>query len=104
MTIPFLFLLVKVFHKSNQDALFSFKPFLLGVLVIINLASAYMLLQWKKTAYYGFVLSSIGILLMVSLIGLKQIIAIIAVIGGLLLFGLLQLKTKNGHSTWDSLE
>lgn len=104
MTVPFFYIILKTFYLHNEESTFSIQPILLGIFVIINLVSAFMLLEWKKLGFYGFVLSSIGILLMVSLLGLKEIIAIVAVIGGLLLYGLLRLRTKSGHSTWDVLD
>lgn len=78
--------------------------YLLGGLGMINVVSAYFLLQWKKVGFYGFIGSSILALGVNAIMGLGMSSSISGLIGIAILYGILQIKATNQPSAWEMLE
>ena len=76
---------------------------LLIILSVLNVVFAILLFQWKKLAFWGFVLTSVaafGINLSLEM-GIGQ--SILGLLGIVILWAVLQIKS-NGVSAWSNLE
>lgn len=74
----------------------------LGVLGLANIFFAVLLFRWRKIGFWGFVLASIGSLLISLYLGLMKAPSLLGLLGILVLYGVLQIK-KDGVSTWENL-
>jgi hypothetical protein len=76
---------------------------LLGILCIANAIFAVMLFQWKKIGFWGFVASSIFVLIINLSIGIGIGQSVAGLLGIAIYYGVLQIKRDN-VSAWDNLE
>jgi len=76
---------------------------LLGILGIGNVIFAVLLFQWKKLGFWGFVLTSIGALIINFYIGLPIGQSAFGLAGIAILYAILQIK-KEDVSGWENLE
>ncbi|XOV95162.1 MAG: hypothetical protein ACFHWX_10710 [Bacteroidota bacterium] len=74
-----------------------------GVISIVNIFLAFMLLRWKRWAFYFLAMNSILVIVLNLYIGLSIGFSISGLIGLAILFGILQIK-KGGKSAWENLE
>ena len=63
-----------------------------------------MILQWKKMGFFGFVATSIAALFLNSLLGLDLLQSLLGLSGIAILYGILQIKGKNGNSAWSGMD
>lgn len=76
---------------------------LLGIICIANVIFSVMLFQWKKLGFWGFVITSIGALIINVNIGLGIAQSLFGLVGIGILYGVLQIK-KDNIPAWDNLE
>ncbi len=76
---------------------------LLGLLSISNVGFAILLFRWKRWAFYGFVVTSLGAFLINLDIGLGIGQSLLGLVGIAILYGILQIK-KHNTSAWDHME
>jgi len=76
---------------------------LLGILSVVNAIFAVMLLQWKKIAFWGFIGTSIIVLIINLSIGLGIGQSLFGLVGIAVLYGILQIK-KDNVTAWKNLE
>lgn len=76
---------------------------LLGLVGIANVIFSVMLLQWKKSGFWGFCLTSVVALVINTNIGLDITQSLLGLIGIGVLYGILQIK-KGNRSAWENLE
>ena len=76
---------------------------LLGILGLINVGFSILLFQWKKIGFWGFTITSIGVLIINLSIGLGIGQSLFGLVGIAFLYGVLQIK-KNDVTTWENLE
>ena len=77
---------------------------MLGLIAILNIIFAIMILQWKKMGFFGFVATSIAALFLNSLLGLDLLQSLLGLSGIAILYGILQIKGKNGNSAWSGMD
>jgi hypothetical protein len=76
---------------------------LLGIICIANVIFSVMLFQWKKLGFWGFIITSIGALIINLSIGLGITQSLFGLVGIAILYGVLQIK-KDNIPAWDNLE
>jgi len=76
---------------------------LLAVLGIANVIFAVLLFKWKKLGFWGFVVTSIGALIINLSMGLGVIQSLFGLLGIAILYAVLQIK-KEEVSAWVNLE
>lgn len=76
---------------------------LLGILGIGNIVFSVMLFQWKKLGFFGFIITSIGALIVNLSIGLGIAQSLFGLVGIAILYAVLQIK-KDNISAWQNLE
>jgi hypothetical protein len=76
---------------------------LLGILGIANVVFSIMLFQWKKLGFWGFIITSIGALIVNLSIGLGIVQSLFGLAGIAILYGVLQIK-KDNIPAWENLE
>ena len=76
---------------------------LLTAFGVVNVVSAIMLLKWKKFGFFGFVISSIGILIVNLSIGIGILQSSFGLVGIAILYGILQIK-KDDVAAWTNLD
>ena len=76
---------------------------LLGILGIANIVFSVMLFQWKKLGFWGFIVTSIGSLIINLSIGLGIGQSLFGLIGIAIFYGILQIK-KDNVPAWDNLD
>jgi hypothetical protein len=76
---------------------------LLGVIGIGNIIFSVLLFQWKKIGFWGFIITSIGALIINLSIGLSIGQSLFGLVGIAILYGVLQIKKEN-VTTWENLE
>lgn len=75
---------------------------LLGICGLANVVFAIMLFQWKKSGFWGFVITSVAIIFVNILIGLGIGQSLLGLVGIAILYGILHIE-KNGVSAWTHL-
>ena len=75
----------------------------LAILGIGNVIFAIMLLKWKKTGFWGFIVTSILAMIINLIIGVGVFQSLLGLISIGLLYAILQFKMA-GVSAWDNLE
>lgn len=75
----------------------------LGILGIANVGFAVLILQWKKLGFWGFMVTSIGTLIININIGIGIGQSVLGLVGIAVLYGILQIK-KDSVTTWENLE
>lgn len=76
---------------------------LLGIIGIANIVFSVMLFQWKKLGFWGFIITSIGALIINLSIGLGIGQSLFGLVGIAILYGVLQIK-KDSITAWENLE
>ena len=76
---------------------------LLALLGIANVIFAILLLKWNKFGFWGYLLTSVAVLVVNIGIGISIGQSILGLLGVVILFGILQIKEGN-ISAWDNLE
>ena len=76
---------------------------LLGIIGIANIVFSVMLFQWKKLGFWGFIITSIGALIINLSIGLGIGQSLFGLGGIAILYGVLQIK-KDSITAWENLE
>jgi len=76
---------------------------LLGILGIANVVFSIMLFQWKKLGFWGFIITSLGALIINLSIGLGIVQSLFGLVGIAILYGVLQIK-KDNIPAWENLE
>ena len=76
---------------------------LLGIIGIGNVIFSVLLLQWKKLGFWGFIITSIGALVINLTIGLGIGQSLFGLVGIGILYGILQIK-KDNVTGWENLE
>jgi hypothetical protein len=72
---------------------------ILMVFVVCNGVSAFMLLSWKKTGFFLYVVTTIAFFITYAQIGIKPIVCISNLCSAPILYSILQIK-KGGRSAW----
>jgi len=73
------------------------------IICLLNVIFSIRLLSWKKSAFYGFVITSIIAFLINLSIGMSTVGTILGLLGIGFLYGIFQIK-KSGVSAWDHLK
>ena len=76
---------------------------LLGIIGIGNVIFSVLILQWKKLGFWGFIITSIGAVIINSTIGLGIGQSLFGLIGIAIFYGILQIK-KDNVTGWENLE
>ena len=76
---------------------------LLAILGIFNVIFSVLLLKWKKVGFWGFIITSIGALIINLNIGLGIGQSLFGLVGLAVLYGVLQIK-KDDVTAWSNLE
>ena len=76
---------------------------LLAIFGIGNVIFSILLFKWKKIGFWGFLLTSIGSLIINLSIGLGIGQSLLGLVGIAILYGVLQIK-KDNVPAWDNLE
>jgi len=76
---------------------------LLGIIGIGNVIFSVLLFQWKKFGFWGFIVTSIGALIINLTIGLGIGQSLFGLVGIAVLYGVLQIK-KDNVTAWENLE
>ena len=76
---------------------------LLAILGIANVCFSVLLFQWKKWGFLGFIITSIGALIINLSIGLGIGQSLFGLVGLAILYGILQIK-KDNVTAWENLE
>lgn len=76
---------------------------LLIIIGVANVIFSVLLLKWNKIGFYGFLISSIGALIVNIYVGLSIGQSSIGLIGFAVLYGILQIK-RDDKSAWENLE
>lgn len=88
-----------LFPARNSDLLI----ILLGVMGLLNVLFAIMLMRWKKAGFFGFVASSVVVMIINMNIGLGIAQSLLGLIGIGVLYAIFQIK-RDGISAWENLE
>lgn len=72
---------------------------ILMVFIVCNGISAIMLLSWKKTGFYLYVVTTIAFFITYAQIGIKPIVCMLNLCSIAVLYGILHIK-KGGRSAW----
>lgn len=76
---------------------------ILGIIGIANIVFSVLLFKWKKLGFWGFIITSIGSLIINLSTGLDIVQSFFGMVGIALIYGVLQIK-KDGISAWENLE
>ena len=76
---------------------------LLIILCASNVVFSIMLLSWKKSGFYGFIITSIAAFIINLSLGISVTRSVIGLIGFAILYGILQIK-KDGVAAWQYLK
>jgi hypothetical protein len=76
---------------------------LLGIIGVANVFFASLLYQWKKWGFWGFIVTSIGALIINLSIGANIAQSLFGLVGIGILYGILQIK-KDNVTAWENLE
>jgi uncharacterized membrane protein (DUF485 family) len=76
---------------------------LLGIGSILNVVFVVLIFQWKKIAFWGLIINSIGAFVINSTLGAGLGQSLVGLLGLAFFFGVLQIK-KDNVSTWENLE
>ena len=76
---------------------------LLGLISLANVFFSVLILQWKKTGFWGFCGTSIAALVINLYIGIEVYQSVLGLLGIAVLYAILQFR-KNESSAWDNLE
>lgn len=76
---------------------------LLGIAGVANVIFSVQMMQWKKSGFKGFVVSSVCAMAINLLIGVGLIQSLLGLLGIAILYGILQIS-KDGVSAWDNLK
>jgi len=91
-------------NPNNDDIDLSFtENYFFVVFTILDLIFTYFIFKWKKWAFWGTLLVSVLTFILNLYIGVEFVFALLGLTGIVLLFSLLQLKSKN-ISGWKNLE
>lgn len=83
---------------SNADKI------ILSTFQIANLISCILLFQWKKIGFWLYIITDLAVVVLNVYEG-KGISQLWPALGGIaLLFGVMQIATKNRKTTWDELD
>jgi len=93
----------KMITESLPGAVSTPKIIILGIIGTANVFFSVMLFQWKKFGFWGFIITSIGALIINLSIGLGIGQSLFGLVGIAILYGVLQIK-KDGVAAWDNLE
>jgi hypothetical protein len=75
----------------------------LVILGVANVIFSVMLWSWKKSGFYGFVITGIIAFFINISIGISPVRCVLGLIGIAILYGILQIK-NDGISAWENLE
>ena len=75
----------------------------LTILTIGNVVCSVLLFKWMKLGFWGFVVTSIGAIIININIGLGIVQSLVGLLGLVILYGILQIKSNN-ISAWDQLD
>ncbi|MES2761618.1 MAG: hypothetical protein V4677_05405 [Bacteroidota bacterium] len=106
LTSVFYLFVYLVGSMVKQDPETKLTTPLISLLVIIGIANVFfsvLLLKWNKIGFYGFLMSSIGALIVNIYIGLGIGQSSIGLIGFAILYAVLQIK-RDDVSAWENLE
>jgi hypothetical protein len=101
--VALIYLFAQGFITRYQPDISSGMLILLAIGGIANVAFAVLLFQWKKWAFWGFIISAVYALIINLSIGLGIGQCMLGLIGIAVLYGILQIKQDN-VSAWDNLE
>jgi hypothetical protein len=89
--------------KSLAVELSDSDKIILSIFQIANLISCILLFQWKKIGFWLYVITDVAVVVLniYQGKGISQLWS--ALIGIALLFGVMQISTKNRKTTWDEL-
>ena len=96
ITITYLF--ASDLITNNRSNVSTTMIVLLGILGVANIIFAVMLLQWQKFGFWGFIASSI-----VVMIGIEVGQSVLGLVGVAVLYIILHIK-KDNVTAWDNLE
>jgi len=77
--------------------------FLLGITGTLNVVCTILLFKWKKWGFWGYIISSVCILIINTCIGIGFFQSLFGLIGFIIMFWVLKFK-KNNVSAWDNME
>ena len=73
----------------------------LGGLGVLNIVFAFMLFQWKKMGFYGFLVTSFLGLIINLMVGIEPFQALTGMAGIVILYGILQIRANDGRTAWE---
>jgi hypothetical protein len=76
---------------------------ILGISHLANLISCILLFQWKKIGFLVYVATNLGIMVFKIYQGKSISLLWSVLIGIAILYGVMQISTKNNKTTWDEL-
>ncbi len=79
------------------------KVYLLAILGSFNVLFAVMLMKWKKAGFIGYIITSVGTLIVNITSGIDPLQSVFGLVGVGVLFAILQIK-RNSVSAWENLE
>ena len=89
--------------QNLPDPIPNYMLLLLSLVAALNILFAFMLLKWKKWAFWGFAISSILALGINLSLGLGIGSSLAGLLGLAILYGILQIK-QDGVSAWNNLD
>lgn len=77
---------------------------MLIIISLLNIIFAMALLLWKKWAFWGFAVTSLTTMCINLYAGFGIAQSLLGLVGFAILYGILQIREKNGRSAWENLE
>ena len=101
--LAIIYLFASDFITNNLPNVSKTMIVLLGVFCAANVIFAVMLLKWKKFGFWGFVVSSVVVLIINLSIGMGIGQSVGGLVGVAILYGILQIK-KDNVTVWENLD